>query len=380
MRDDEVQSNGIYGELRISTDYFFPTNISISARHDFNDSYSDESIWKYGLRQDLMSGLYLRSSGGTSYSQPTTAEAGFAGNRIANPTIETQQVEAYNHGIGINGDFRGGTFNVELGYFDTTIDHQFGSAQLQNVCINYPGVLPSDINPNIITPDEFCEFALAQGFARTQSASFNLRRPQDIQGMTLDISLDLDKWQADFTFTDMESLEPNPIFGQQALQDHTGTSLGFVVPGAAGSDPFRQSGERAEWSASMLLSYTPNENWIFSLNPKWQGPEWAYADGRSSRLVDANGSRAIADFNFGDYVVLNGSIQYFMGDDHEHRFLLRAVNILDEDYFERGGLATSQLSRAAVRGELGLNDSDYYYFYGWHGKPRSFFLQYEYEF
>ena len=380
MRDDNVQSNGIYGELRMSTDYFFPTNISISGRKDFNDSFNDESIWKYGLRQELMGGLYIRSSGGTSYSQPTTAEAGFASNRIANPTIETQQVEAYNHGLGINGDFLNGTFNVELGYFDTTIDHMFGSAQLQNVCINYPGVTPADINPNIITPDAFCQFALAQGFARTQTASFNQRAAQDIQGMTLDVSVDLDQWQADFTFTDMESLELNPIFGQKAVLDHAGTALSFVVPGAAGENKFRQSGERAEWSASMLLSYTPNENWIFSLNPKWQGPEWAYADGRSSRLVDASGNRTTPDLNFGDYLVVNGSIQYFMGADKEHRFLLRAVNLLDETYYERGGLGIAVLSRAAVRGELGLNDSNYYNFYGWNGKPRSFFVQYEYQF
>ncbi|MES2626017.1 MAG: TonB-dependent receptor plug domain-containing protein [Pseudomonadota bacterium] len=380
MSRDKVESNGIYGELRVSTDYVFPTNISISGRHDFNNAYNDESIWKYGLRQELIGGFYIRSSGGTSYSQPTTAEAGFASNRVANPTIETQQVEAYNHGIGINGDFLDGTFNVELGYFDTTIDNMFGSGQLQNVCINYPGVVPADINPNIVTPDAFCEFALAQGFARTQTANFNLRTAQDITGMTLDVSIDLDKWQADFTFTDMESLEPNPIFGQKALLDHAGTTLGFVVPGAAGSDEFRQSGERAEWSASMLLSYTPNENWIISLNPKWQGPEWAYADGRSSRLVDASGNRTTPDLNFGDYVVLNGSVQYFMGADKEHRFLLRAVNILDENYYERGGLGIGILSRAAVRGEIGLNDSNYYNFYGWNGKPRSFFLQYEYQF
>ncbi len=380
MSRDEVQSNGIYGELRMSTDFYFPTNISISSRHDFNSSFNDESIWKYGLRQELMSGMYIRSSGGTSYSQPTTAEAGFAGNRVANPTIETQQVEAYNSGIGIDGDIFGGSFNVELGYFTTTIDHMFGSAQLQNVCINYPGVLATDINPNIITPDAFCQLALSKGFARTQTANFNMRTEQDIRGITLDVSLDLDKWEADFTLTNMESLEPNPIFGQKAQLDHTGTVLSFVVPGAAGENKFRQSGERAEWSASMLMSYTPNENWIVSLNPKWQGPEWAYADGRSSKIVDASGNRTTPDLNFGDYVVLNGSVQYFMGDNKEHRFMLRAVNLLGEKYYERGGLGVAVLSRAAVRGELGLNDSNYYNFYGWNGKPRSFFLQYEYQF
>lgn len=88
----------------------------------------------------------------------------------------------------------------------------------------------------------------------------------------------------------------------------------------------------------------------------------------------------VPDENFGDYVVVNGSIQYFMGPNLEHRFLLRAVNILDENYYERGGFGNQQLSRAGVRGELGLNDSNYYYPYGWNGKPQSFWLQYEYRF
>ena len=79
-------------------------------------------------------------------------------------------------------------------------------------------------------------------------------------------------------------------------------------------------------------------------------------------------------------MVLNGSVQYFMGDDNEHRFLLRAVNILDEAYYERVGGGNQRVSKAGVRGELGINNSDYYYFYGWNGKPRSFWVQYEYQF
>lgn len=380
MRDDKVVSNGVYGEMRLSSDYFVQTNISLAGRHDFNNSYEDETIWKYGARQDLPGGFYLRSSGGTSYSQPTLIEAGFANNRIANPTIQTQSVEAYNHGLGLNGNFMGGTFNIEVGYFDTEIDNQFGSSSLRNVCANYPNVRPEDINPNIVTPTQFCEFALANDFPDTATASFNLRTAQQISGATLDIAFDFDKWQADFTFTDMESLEPNPLFGVNALRDGSGANAGFVLPGAAGSDEFRQSGERAEWSASLLLTYTPSERWIFSLNPKWQGPEWNWAPTGAARLVDANGNRTNPDMDFGNYVVVNGSVQYFMGLDLQHRFLLRAVNILDENYFERGGFNNQAYSRAGARGELGLNDSAYYFPYGWNGKPRSFFLQYEYQF
>ncbi|MFM1896893.1 MAG: hypothetical protein RLZZ385_1967 [Pseudomonadota bacterium] len=380
MKQDEVSSTGVYGELRLNSTAFIETNLSISARKDFNDNFADEDIWKYGFRQELPGGFYLRSNGGTSYSQPTLTEAGMVNNRVLNPSLETQQVETYSLGFGINGGLFDGTYNVELGYFDTVIDNQFGAARIENVCANYPGVLPGDINPNIKTPVEFCNYALANGLARTDTATFNVLREQDIKGFTMDVAFDFQQWQADFTFTDMESLEPNPIYNLRALREGTGATQSFVVPGDAGTSPTRQSGERAEWSASLLLTYTPSERWVFALNSKWQGPEWAYGDGRSSRLVDAAGNRTNPDLNFGDYVVFNGSIQYYLGRDLEHRFLLRAVNLLDEDYYERGGLGNQIVSRAAVRREIGLNDSEYYYFYGWNGKPRSFWLQYEYRF
>jgi iron complex outermembrane receptor protein len=81
------------------------------------------------------------------------------------------------------------------------------------------------------------------------------------------------------------------------------------------------------------VTYTPNENWVFSLNPRWQGPEWAYAGTSLARLVDENGDRVVEDMNFGDYFVLNGSVQYFLGEEKQHRFLIRGVNLLGEDYF-----------------------------------------------
>ena len=380
LTDDEVASNGIYGELRITTDFLFPTNISLAGRHDFNSAYQDQSIWKYGVRQELPRGFYARSNGGTSYSQPTLTEAGFIRGRVNNPDLETQQVETYSYGFGVNGEAFTGTFNVEIGYFDTTIDNQFGSGSLRTVCANYPGVRPQDINPNIIVPTDFCTTALAQNLPDTTAISYNLLTAQDISGVTLDIAFDFEQWQADFTFTDMESLEPNPIRNQRAVLAGTGAIQSFIVPGAAGSDAFRQSGERAEWSASLLLTYTPSERWVFALNPKWQGPEWNWAPAGAARLVNASGQRTNPDENFGDYLVVNGSVQYFMGENLEHRFLLRAVNILDERYAERGGFGTQQYSRAGARGELGLNDPAYYYPYIWNGKPRSFWLQYEYKF
>jgi len=83
--------------------------------------------------------------------------------------------------------------------------------------------------------------------------------------------------------------------------------------------------------------------------------------------------------NFGDYMVVNASVQYFLGDELEHRFLLRIVNLFDKKYGERGGATDRAFSRAAVRGELSVNDPNYYYTYRWNGKPLSFYLQYEYK-
>jgi hypothetical protein len=54
--------------------------------------------------------------------------------------------------------------------------------------------------------------------------------------------------------------------------------------------------------------------------------------------------------------------------------------VFDEKYFERGGATDRAISRAGVRGELGPNNPDYFYTYGWNGKPLSFYFQYEYRF
>jgi outer membrane receptor protein involved in Fe transport len=379
MSDDSVTSTGVYADLRVALPFLGGTNLSAAGRHDFNNMFDDESIWKYGFRQDFPAGFYLRSNGGTSYSNPTLTEVGLRANTVNNPQLKTQRVDTYSVGVGINREAFGGTYNIEIGYFDTVIDNLFGSARLENVCPSF-AVSPDDINPDVVTPTEFCRFAEEAGLSATDTAFFNRRTEQDIQGLTLDLALDLDQWQFDITFTDMESLEPNPTFGQNAILAGTGAVLDFVVPGPVGNDPRRQSGERPEWSASALVTFSPTERWRFALNPRWQGPEWAYQSGTARRLVDAAGNRTNPDLNFGDYFVLNGSIQYFLGDNYEHRFLLRAVNLLDEDYFERGSGTDRRVSRAAIRGELTPNDSDYYYMYGWNGKPRSFWLQYEYRF
>lgn len=378
VTNQTVSSTGVYGDLRLDLPFLEGTALSFAARQDFNNVFDNEFIWKYGVRQELPGGFYLRSNGGTSYSNPRLSESGARPNRVENPSLKPQQVETYNVGAGVNGDIWGGTFNVEVGYFDTVIDNLFGSDQIRDVC---PGVDPSrTLNPNISTPTELCANFVSLGLSPLDTAAFNTLNRQDIKGFTIDIALDLDEWQLDLTYTDQESLEPNPIFGRTAIRAGTGEVLTTVVPGPAGNNEFRQSSERPEWMLSGLITYTPTDRWIFSMNPRLQGPEWSYVQNTAARLVDANGNRTNPDLNFGDYFVLNASVQYLMGRDLEHRFMLRVVNVTDEKYFERASGSNREYSNAAIRGELGPNDTDYYYSYGWNGKPLSFWLQYEYTF
>lgn len=392
VRDVTLSSTGIYGDLRFSLPLSRGLNVSVAGRHDFNTNFADETIWKVGLRQELPGGFYLRGNGGTSYSLPKIDELGaFGAGANLNPGLEPQRVETYAVGAGVNGEVGVGTFNVEVGYFDTQIENLFTSRAVEAVCLEYAsevmpgGELTRDVieanRELIVPPDEFCATAAAGNLPGTESVAVNQIAMQDIKGWSVDLALDLDLVQFDATFTKSESLAPNSVYGVLARLDGTTTDLDFVVPGPAGSEEFRQSGERPEWSASGLITVTPSDRWVFALNPRYQGPEWAYAPTSAARLVDANGERVIPDVNFGNYFVMNASVQYYLGGDYQHRFMVRLVNLLDEDYYERAsGGADLRISRAAVRGEIGPEDSAYYRQYGWNGKPRSIWLQYEYNF
>ncbi|MDX2222517.1 MAG: TonB-dependent receptor plug domain-containing protein [Rhodospirillaceae bacterium] len=378
VSDKKLNSTGVYGDLRFDLPFLGGTAMSVAGRQDFNNQFDDSFIWKFSLRQEFGGGYYVRASGGTSYNNPRAQEVGFFANTVNNPSLGTQEVETYGAGAGINGEVGDGTFNVEVGYFDTEISNLFGNAQIRDVC---PGVDPTRvINPNIITPEEFCANFRNFGLTPLSTATFNTRAIQDIKGYTFDASLDLEQITVDLSFTKQDSLEPNPLFGLTAVRDVTGAALTTVVPGKAGSERFRQSGERPEWMASALVTYMPTDRWILSVNPRWQGDEFLYVQNNAARIVDAAGNRTNPDQNFGDYMVVNASIQYFMGAENEHRWMLRIVNLFDKKYFERGGATDRAFARAAVRGELLPTNSQYYYTYGWNGKPLSFYLQYEYNF
>lgn len=402
VRDVTLNQYGFYGDLRFNLPILAGFNGSFAGRYDINSEFDDQTIYKFGVRQNFGGGVYARASGGTSYSLPKIDEIGaFGPNSNINPGLEPQMVDTLNVGAGIDGNILGGTFNIEVGYFDTEIENLFSSRQLEDVCFEYSAENSGGANPNqaieanrrfIIPPDAFCATAFSNSLEPNETVSVNTRNLQDIEGYTIDFALDLDKVQMDLSYTNLESLQDNPRFQDQARFAGTGapvfidadgsltatdTGTPYFVPGQG---PLRQSSERPEWSINGLITFTPNDRWIFALNPRYQGPEFAYQQTAAARLVDENGNRTNPDLNFGEYFLLNASVQWFLGDSNEHRFLLRAVNLLDEDASERAGGADRRTSRAGVRGELGANDPDYYYMYTWNTKPRSFFLQYEYDF
>ena len=391
VAQDKVATTGAYVDLRLS----FPQlldglNGSVAFRHDKNEMFADYDMVKYGFRWDLGRGVYARASGGNSYSPPTTREVGLysvtsnsggVGQTTAtlNPDVETQQFQGVYYGAGINGEIFGGTYNVEVGAFDNTISHVIRSDAIEDVCPNY-AVAPEDLNPDIITPTAFCNSAEKLGLPGTATSFFNLRDERDITGTSLDIAYDSNFFQVDFSYTQVESTEPNPYYGKMAIREGTGETLDFVIPGWIGKSERRQGWERPEWMASLLLSYTPSERWVFALNPRFQGPEWGYGRGRMNYLVDENDQVIYPPEDWGSYTIWNGSVQYYLGENLEHRFQLRFVNIFDETAYERQSSADQRHSTAAVRREIGQYDAEYYYYYHWNTKPRSVWLQYSYNF
>ncbi|MCJ2180708.1 TonB-dependent receptor plug domain-containing protein [Novosphingobium album (ex Hu et al. 2023)] len=114
----------------------------------------------------------------------------------------------------------------------------------------------------------------------------------------------------------------------------------------------------AAWSS-------PDDRFHVNLFPRYQGPEYA-----------TGGIGGSLRHNFGNYLVVNGSIAFWAGEEKQHRFQLRFVNIFDEKYAERYGYGNMRFSSAFIRGEMTTSDPDYYFGYPFEGKPRSVFFSY----
>lgn len=356
---NDTTVTGLYLDIRPVIPFSPTTKLSAAIRQDFISGGTKRTIWKFGFRQPI-GPFYLRANGGTSYSAPqtnerfaqgpvanTTTANGFAcpriGNDIAPPTIcgfpnlQTETTETYNAAVGFGQSFGNISVSGEIGYFRTDISNRIRTTTGQTF----------------------------QG--APQNTYFNDPAVTQIRGFT-----------ADFDFRLGETVS----FG-----------VGFTKQDAkTRGSPF-QINETPEFFFQGNAAYhSPDKRFHVTLLGRYQGPEWS--TGGPTRTVanpgpndtyflngvltpiPANVPTARFRQDFGNYFVLNGSLAYWAGDQQQHKFQLRVVNILDTQYAERYGFGNRSRSEAFITGQIVLNSDAYFFGYPFEGKPRSVFLSY----
>lgn len=114
-----------------------------------------------------------------------------------------------------------------------------------------------------------------------------------------------------------------------------------------------------------LAWHSPDKTFHVTLFPRYQGPEYA-----------TGGVNNKFRHNFGNYFVMNASLGVWLGEERQHKFQLRVVNVFDKVYAERYGYANKQYSSDYIRGEVVRNSDAYFYGYPFEGKPRSLYVSY----
>ena len=360
IQDQDNQVTGFFADFRPKLPFSPDTAISLALRTDVSDAFDSKTIWKFGVRQPLPAGLYVRANGGTSYSLPRTNElftnipvpqpvpAGGFGS-VGNPDLGPEETETYNAGFGIERLYGDLGVSAEIGGFYTDISNRISTFTINNADASLP------INPVCGRND--CNFG------PTYSTWYNNSAVTEIRGLTAEVNLTLgDQWRFNAAYTSQDASEN------------------------AGSRKGMQLGETPAWFATGVIEWTSKDDRLtVQLLPRIQGAEWATGGPAiPGTTLPANlGSRTPADTgisryrtNFGDYTVVNGTLTYRAGDKLQHRFTFRVVNIFDEYYAERYGFATQQYGSAFNRGEYTTNDDRYYFGYPFEGKPRSFFISY----
>ncbi|MDP3735996.1 MAG: TonB-dependent receptor [Hyphomonadaceae bacterium] len=360
IQDQDNQTTGVFVDLRPKLPFSPDTAISLAVRTDFSDAFDSKTIWKFGVRQPLPAGLYVRANGGTSYSLPRTNElftnipvpqpvpsAGFGS--VGNPDLAPEETETYNAGLGIENTFGDIGLSAEIGGFYTDITNRISTFSINNVINTLP------IDPACGRND--CNFGA------TYSTWFNNSAITEIRGLTAEVNVNVgNQWRFNAAYTSQDASEN------------------------AGSRKGMQLGETPAWFATGVIEWTsPDDRLTVQLLPRIQGSEYATggpATPGTTRPANV-GSRTPADtgvpryrHNFGDYTVVNGTISYRAGDQMQHRFTLRVVNIFDEYYAERWGFGNQQFGSAFNRGEFTNTDDRFFFGYPFEGKPRSFFISY----
>lgn len=222
-------------------------------------------------------------------------------------------------------------------------------------------------NPNL-KPESTKTYNGAIGFAKTAGA---VAFSGEVGAFRTDIS---DRIQS------TSALTPNTYFNNTAVTQIRGltadlnlaigqewsANLGFTRQKAHLKGSKLQINETPEYMIQGTLNWnSPDQRFHVSLFPRYQGPEYS-TGGPGNKFR----------YNFGNYLVVNGSIAFWAGEERQHRFQLRVVNILNEKYAERYGYGNMRFSQAAVRGQLTAADDAYYYGYPFEGKPRAAYFSY----
>ena len=320
--DDKATTTGFFVDVRPHLAFSPDTNISLAVRTDILPSDDNKTIWKFGLRQPLPWGFYVRANGGTSYSLPRNTELFRETATVkGNPNLTTEETKTFNGGVGFERSYGDVRMSMEVSGFHTEITDRIRTTT------NYP--IP------------------AQDGFDVRNTYYNDSAITKILGATADLNLAIGAaWKVNLGYTAQDaSAESGPQAGDQIS-------------------------ETPAWFMSGTVSWTsPNGRLNVSVMPRFQGPEWA-AGGLSV------GGRPTVRTNFGNYAVVNATINYFMGKDMQHQLQLRIVNLTDEKYAERYGFGTMRYSSAYARGEVKSTSPDYYFGYPFEGKPRSVYVSF----
>lgn len=310
-------TTGVYLDLRPVLPFSPDTKISLAGRMDFNKAFDSRFIWKFGLRQPI-GAFYVRANGGTSYSLPRNNELGAESpTLVGNPNLETEETETYNAAAGFTKSLGNVQVNAEVGWFRTDITNRIRTT--------------SGLTPNTY---------------------FNDPAVTEIRGLAAELGVNVGQTlSANVSFTKQDA-KPRRLPGQTTEPLQIGETPEYMIQGTF------------NWNS-------PNQRFHITLLPRYQGPE--YATGGVNRVGSAGEIIPTLRHNFGNYLVVNGSIGVWLGDEKQHRIQLRVVNIFDEKYAERYGYGNMRFSQAFFRGEIVTNGPGYFYGYPFEGKPRAFY-------
>jgi iron complex outermembrane receptor protein len=352
LPNNDSTTTGVFVDVRPKLPFSPETAISVAVRTDFSDAFDSKTIWKFGFKHPFLTDYYIRANGGTSYSLPQTNELFINNPRppaaandatfvlIGNPDLLPEETETYNGALGYTANFGETRLFVEIGGFRTEVTNRISTTSGRPISV-----------PNPVT-----------GIATTVDTFFNNSFVNEIVGVTAEIDLKIgEQWAFNLGYTNQNS----------AL--------------TAGPRKGLQLNETPAWFATASLNWTSLDKRLkVQLLPRIQGAEWqtggpaiagtAIPAGPNGRGADPGVSRFRT--NFGNYAVVNASVTYFAGEDLQHRFMFRVVNLFDEYYAERWGFGNQFYGAAFNRGEYTNTDDRYFYQYPFEGKPRSFYVTY----